>query len=479
MSSQSLHTSVNEVVDARVGTLVRGKWTIDSLIGTGGMAAVYAATHRNGNRVALKVLHVQLSVDNNLRTRFKREGYVANTVTHPGVVRVLDDDITDDGAAFLVMELLEGETAAMRSDRLGGRLPIQDAIAILDGLLDVLSAAHGLGVVHRDIKPENIFFTHEREVKVLDFGIARLQDQARKSGAVSASATAGAMGTPAFMPPEQALGRMDEVDALSDVWAAGATMYTLLSGVLVHDYNTPNEVLIAAATRPAPPLASVAHDIPDEICEVVDRALAFNKAQRWSSARAMQYALRQAAAQLSSPALFVSPETAVRISSAKMPIFAPEAGSPAEASGSAPRLVPSSAGFGVPMIAPDAPTLPPLPTGSSMGAVVVSPPAPRRSRFAVVLGVVLAVVGLVTMGGLALTRRRPVVAASTTPPAVTASATAPAGDPPIRPTASVTAAPPPTATEEITEIELPASRTTPRVPRKDKEKEKSWLDRRK
>ncbi|MDB4995605.1 MAG: uncharacterized protein JWM74_3037, partial [Myxococcaceae bacterium] len=157
MSSQSLHSSVTEVVDARVGTVVRGKWTIDSLIGTGGMAAVYSATHRNGNRVALKVLHVQLSVDNNLRTRFKREGYVANTVTHPGVVRVLDDDVTEDGAAFLVMELLEGETAAMRSDRLGGRLPIQDAIAILDGLLDVLSVAHGLGVVHRDIKPENIF----------------------------------------------------------------------------------------------------------------------------------------------------------------------------------------------------------------------------------------------------------------------------------------------------------------------------------
>jgi serine/threonine-protein kinase len=471
MSSQSLHSSVTEVVDARVGTVVRGKWTIDSLIGTGGMAAVYSATHRNGNRVALKVLHVQLSVDNNLRTRFKREGYVANTVTHPGVVRVLDDDVTEDGAAFLVMELLEGETAAMRSDRLGGRLPIQDAIAILDGLLDVLSVAHGLGVVHRDIKPENIFFTHEREVKVLDFGIARLQDQARKSGAM---ATAGAMGTPAFMPPEQALGRMDDVDALSDVWAAGATMYTLLSGVLVHDHNTPNEVLIAAATRPAPPLATVAHDIPDEICEVVDRALAFQKAQRWSSARAMQYALRQAAAQLSSPQLFVSPETQARLSSAKHPVFVPPKPMLAEGSGSIPRL----------QVEPDAPTLPPLPTGSSVGAVVVSQPRPRGALFAVVFGVVLALAGLAVLGTIALVRNRARPVAASTAPTVTTPPTPPTppvaapADPTTTPSTTMVAQPPPTATEEITEIELPASRT-PRVPRKEKEKEKSWLDRRK
>ncbi len=477
MSPQSLHTSVTEVVDARVGTVVRGKWTIDSLIGTGGMAAVYSATHRNGNRVALKVLHVQLSVDNNLRTRFKREGYVANTVTHPGVVRVLDDDVTEDGAAFLVMELLEGETAAMRSDRLGGRLPIQDAIAILDGLLDVLSVAHALGVVHRDIKPENIFFTHEREVKVLDFGIARLQDQARKSGQVaSASATAGAMGTPAFMPPEQALGRMDDVDALSDVWAAGATMYTLLSGVLVHDHETPNEVLIAAATRPAPPLASVAHDIPDEICEVVDRALAFQKSQRWSSARAMQYALRQAAAQLSSPQLFVSPEAAARISSAQHAVFVPPALSPPDASGSKPRLA----------VPQDAPTLPPLPTGSSVGAVVVTPPRPRGALFAVVFGAVLALGALAVLGTIAVVRgrSRPVAAASAASAGTVTSTTAPptvipAVDPSTTPSTASTAQPPPTATsEQITEIELPASRT-PRAVRKEKEKEKSWLDRRK
>ena len=126
----NLDPAVVDIVDARIGTTLKRKWRIDSLIGVGGMAAVYAATHRNGNRVAVKILHVQLCVDVSLRTRFQREGYVANTVNHPGVVRVLDDDKTEDGAAFLVMDLLEGETAADRAARMGGRLPLGDVLKI-------------------------------------------------------------------------------------------------------------------------------------------------------------------------------------------------------------------------------------------------------------------------------------------------------------------------------------------------------------
>ncbi len=290
----NLDHTVLDIVDARVGTVVRNKWHVDALLGTGGMAAVYAATHRNGNRVALKVLHLQLSIDPSLRQRFKREGYAANAVQHPGVVRVLDDDVTEDGAAFLVMELVEGETAADRAERLGGRLPIQDVMPIIDGVLDILDAAHAGGIVHRDIKPENIFFTRDRQVKLFDFGIARLRDGG------SAGHTVSAMGTPAFMPPEQALGHMDKVDALSDVWATGATMYTLLSGRLVHECETMNQVLIAAATRPASSLALVAPDVPPEIVEVVDRALAYEKKKRWSTAKAMQHALRNAVASSSS-----------------------------------------------------------------------------------------------------------------------------------------------------------------------------------
>ncbi|HSO36731.1 MAG TPA: protein kinase, partial [Labilithrix sp.] len=300
-----IHLSVSDVAQSRVGSRIKGKWRVDKLLGVGGMGAVYAATHRNGSRVALKILHPQLSVMGDIRARFAREGYVANAVNHPGVVRVLDDDETEDGAAFLVMELLEGETADARARRLGGRLPIEDALVIADGLLDVLTAAHASGIVHRDIKPENVFLTRDNAVKVLDFGIARLravtlgEEMDDEHGQPQSmphlrTRTGVTIGTPAFMPPEQALGRTDEVDALSDLWAVGATLFALLSGRIVHDAKTHMEVVIAAATAQAKSLGAIVPDAPKALVEVVDRALAFRKEERWPSARAMQQAVRAA-----------------------------------------------------------------------------------------------------------------------------------------------------------------------------------------
>ena len=284
-----------DFVERRVGMMVKDKWRVEALLGTGGMAAVYAATHRNGSRVALKMLHPTMSMDPALTARFRREGYVANTVNHPGVVRVLDDDTCEDGSVFLVMELLDGETADARANRLGGRLPLKDAILVMDALLDVLVAAHAVGIVHRDLKPENIFLTKDRLVKVLDFGIARLRDSTAASAFTTNDGTL--LGTPAFMPPEQARGRIEEIDALSDIWSVGATMFALICGEIVHNASTPNEIMILTATTPARSLASAAPTTPRAIVEVVDKAIAFDKAQRWSSAKAMQHALRQAAFQ--------------------------------------------------------------------------------------------------------------------------------------------------------------------------------------
>ena len=127
----------------RVGSVINGKWQVDARIGAGGMATVYAATHRNGSRVALKLLHAPLSRDPQTRARFLREGYVANAVGHPGVVAVLDDGVTEDGAVFLVLELLEGETIDARRQRFGGALPIDEVRDLADDALDALAAAHG------------------------------------------------------------------------------------------------------------------------------------------------------------------------------------------------------------------------------------------------------------------------------------------------------------------------------------------------
>ena len=275
----------------RVGSTLRDKWTIDRLLGIGGMAVVYAATHRNGNRVAIKMLHRHLSSDPGMRQRFLREGYVGNAVDHPGAVRVLDDDVADDGAAFLVMELLSGETLDARVTRCG-RLAPAEVLQLTDPLLDVLAAAHAKGIHHRDLKPENIFLTTDGKVKILDFGIARMRDASGQSA--SATRTGTMMGTPAFMSPEQALGKTSQVDGQSDLWAVGATMFTLLTGRLVHQAETVNEHLVLAATRPAPALQSVAPDVPAPVGDVVDRALAFDKAARWTDATEMQAAVRAA-----------------------------------------------------------------------------------------------------------------------------------------------------------------------------------------
>jgi eukaryotic-like serine/threonine-protein kinase len=276
-------------VQGRVGTAVNGKWVIDARIGAGGMATVYAATHRNGRRAALKMLHPNLSRDASTRARFLREGYVANAVGHPGVVAVIDDGISEDGVAFLVLELLEGETIEARRVRLGGTMPIEEVLDFADQALDALAAAHEKGIVHRDIKPENVFLTNEGTIKLLDFGLARMMD-----AQAEATRTGVTIGTPEFMPPEQAMGKRGEVDARSDVWALGSTLYKAITGEYVHDAQTVHEQLIASATRRSRPIRQLAPHVPSAIAKVIDRALELEKADRWQSAKEMQVAFRDA-----------------------------------------------------------------------------------------------------------------------------------------------------------------------------------------
>jgi eukaryotic-like serine/threonine-protein kinase len=282
----------------RIGKVLRDKWKIYDLLGIGGMAAIYAATHvNNGKRVAIKLLHPEVVTNAEARSRFLREGYVANKVDHPGTVQVLDDDIDDDGSVFLVMELLDGETFEARRVRSGNVLPAIDVLKVADRVLDVLATAHEKGIIHRDIKPDNIFLTNDGGVKLLDFGIARLRDSMRRATMTSG----GAIGTPAFMPPEQARGRWNDVGPRTDLWALGATMFTALTGRLVHQADTVNELLLAAMTKPAPALASMLPGVSATVSAVVDRALAHEMDGRWPDARTMQSMVRMAFHSLGDP----------------------------------------------------------------------------------------------------------------------------------------------------------------------------------
>jgi serine/threonine protein kinase len=269
----------------RLGTVVHG-YRIERVLGTGGMGTVYAASHADGQRVAIKFLHEQLRTDAGALHLFHREAAVANDVGHPGAVPVLAHDTDENDHPFLIMPLLEGETVRARWERAKKRLSPGEVAVIMSAALDVLAHAHAAGIIHRDIKPENLFVTSTGEIRVLDFGIAR-----RLDGEGSITMTGHLIGSPAFMPPEQALGHRDAIGPHSDCWAAGATIFTLLSGELVHPADNALAQLAAAATRPARSLGEVMPSLPASIVAFVDKALSFDAADRWSSAGDMRSAL--------------------------------------------------------------------------------------------------------------------------------------------------------------------------------------------
>lgn len=280
----------HEAARARLGATLKGKWKLDKVLGVGGTASVYAASHRNGKRAAIKVLHPELSAQLEFRERFLREAYVGNHIEHPGALTVHDDDATDDGCAFLVMDLLEGENLEARRTRKGGKLGPLEVLSLVDAVLDIVHAAHQKGVVHRDIKPENLFVTLENEVRLLDFGVARInvpEDPTQTLAGIS-------MGTPAFMPPEQASAHWNEVDERSDIWALGASMFVLLTGTYVYRGGTVNESLVQAITGTAPKIQTIDPSIPSLVAQVVDRALEREKTFRYATAAEMQSDVRKA-----------------------------------------------------------------------------------------------------------------------------------------------------------------------------------------
>lgn len=275
---------------ARVGTTLRQKWRLDALIGLGGMAAVYAGTHRNGQRAAIKILHEHYARDPRVADRFLMEGYVANRVGHPGCVSVLDDDVSDTGEPFLVMELLEGETLRDFWKRIGRRVPPLDVLRICAQILDCLEACHAQGVIHRDLKPANIFLTKTNQVKVLDFGVAQLRYTTVNEAALAPTA----VGTPAYMSPEQAKGLSDQLDGRTDLFSVGAIIHALCTGRRINHAKTEQDALVMAATTPVPSVALLAPDLPPATIAIIDKALAWDRRNRYSTAGEMRLAVLQA-----------------------------------------------------------------------------------------------------------------------------------------------------------------------------------------
>jgi eukaryotic-like serine/threonine-protein kinase len=280
--------AANDAARARVGTTIDGLWHVDGLVAVGGSAAIYAATDGRGKRYAVKVFDVDLVEVPSALAHFRAEGRVANRIGHAGVVNVLAEGTTEDGAPYLVMPLLEGETAQQRLQRHGGGLPAREALAIAEAVLDVLVAAHGRGIVHRDLKPDNVFLERGGGVRVLDFGIARLADNPDRTmhGTV--------LGTPGYMPPEQARGKLDEVGPRSDLWSTGALLYTLLTGRVLHEAPTLIASVLRAQNDAVAPAAQLVPGVGEALANALDGALAFDLSHRWMDASAMLLAVRAA-----------------------------------------------------------------------------------------------------------------------------------------------------------------------------------------
>ena len=289
---------------ARVGTTLCQKWTLEKLLGVGGMAAVYVANHKIGRRDAIKILHRDVAQQPDLLARFEQEAHAVNRFHHPGAVEIRDIDVAEDGSPFLVMELLSGESLGERARRLGG-LSLDEVLRLADELLDVLAAAHARGIIHRDIKLDNLFVQTDGSLKVLDFGIARIRDGMPLKMRTRAGAT---LGTAPYMPPEQIKGV--EIDARADLFAVGATMFRLLAKRRIHEAKNETEMLLKMASQPAPPLCSVAPDVPQGVGLVVDRALRFDRDLRYPDALTMQADVRALRAGLPPPSATASASSA-------------------------------------------------------------------------------------------------------------------------------------------------------------------------
>jgi eukaryotic-like serine/threonine-protein kinase len=274
-----------------------GNYSIVKKIGGGGMGAVYLAEHTLlGRSAAIKVLLRELSHDQELVTRFFNEARAATSIKHPGIVEIYDFGYHTDGSAYIVMELLEGESLATRLRR-SGPLPEGRASGLCRLIAGALGAAHAKGIVHRDLKPDNVFIVPDPDVangertKILDFGIAKLSTEVQGA---SKTRTGAVMGTPTYMSPEQCKGS-GKVDLRADIYALGCILYEMVCGRAPFVAEGAGEVLAQHIYAPVPAPSSIAAVTP-ALEQAILRALAKEPVLRFQSANEMATALQTALA---------------------------------------------------------------------------------------------------------------------------------------------------------------------------------------
>ena len=276
-------------MDNLIGKKLDGLYEVKELIGSGGMANVYKAVMlgRNGpvpagTVVAVKVLRQEYTHDPELVRRFKNESKAISLLNHPNIVKVYDVSVNDQ-LQYIVMEYVDGMTLREYLNERGGKLTSRETVHFISQILKALEHAHANGVVHRDIKPQNIMLLDNGQLRMMDFGIARI------SRAENQLLSGKTMGSVHYISPEQAKG--DETDCTSDIYSVGVMMYEMLSGQLPFDAEDAVEVAIKQISDQPKSLHEIAPQVPAALVEITEKAMAKLPQNRYASAREMLDAL--------------------------------------------------------------------------------------------------------------------------------------------------------------------------------------------
>ena len=297
-----------EELDSLVGRTLAGRYRVDALLGRGGMGAVFRAHHLLLKRdVAVKVLHPELTSNEDISKRFDREAQSAARLDHPNVIPVTEFGSTEDGMKYMVMQLLSGQEL---SDLLNGPIDQLRAIELEIQILRGLEHAHGKGVIHRDLKPENVFVTEDHEgkevLKLVDFGIAKIVGEDDGDTGKPLTRLGLVFGTPHYMSPEQATG--STIDQRTDIYSAGVLLYQMLAGRLPFEHDDPVSLIRMQVTVDPPPLPEW---VSPRLARVVSMMMAKSRDQRYPDARSARKALQAVQAKLAEEAGVPIPTTQV------------------------------------------------------------------------------------------------------------------------------------------------------------------------
>lgn len=330
MLRESLYAAGGGKVGTHTGKLLRDTYRLGVLLGTGGMGEVYEGTHaRTRRKVAVKMLHPHLVEDQSVLKRFQREAEITGCMGSEHIVEVIDID-DEDGQPFLVLEYMEGESLGALVNRRGA-LPPELVADIVGQVASGLDVAHEAGVVHRDLKPENVFVCKvgsKRVAKILDFGVSKI-----RGNATALTNEIAILGTPDYMSPEQAVGRVEDINASADIFALGAVAYTALTGCKPFEASSVPALLRRICDEEPIPLTERRADLPDAE-DVLAIAMAKRPDERYESAAAFARDLRAAIEGNADPSVS---KRAARVSRGKpatrsrtISIDTPGVGTPAE-----------------------------------------------------------------------------------------------------------------------------------------------------